>query len=85
MTTMIEGDEYTSLLATWRPVGINDDHAKYLVFDVIQRLVDDARRYRTRALVAEDECTRLNRTIADHELLTDHIVQAIRCGRPNGL
>jgi hypothetical protein len=49
------GDEYTPILNIFRPLGGNDDSFKFMAWDLVQRLVRDARTYRTRALVAEEE------------------------------
>lgn len=76
--TLINGerdviDEYSEVLAQYRPVGIFDDNAdsqSLTVYRTIERLVRDARKYHARADLAEDL---LNRTQIELQALKDRV------------
>ena len=72
--TMINGDEYTMLLDSYRPISFIDngriDHARERAYTDLYRVVSDARKYRTRAEMAEREVESLRRELfnADYRM-----------------
>ena len=81
MSAFEYGDEYTELLNEFRPVGdYHEQRQQFYMYDIIVRLVSDARKYRTRALIAERDCVAMQHDFDRLNKIVDTAVELLRDG-----
>jgi uncharacterized UPF0160 family protein len=70
-----EGDEYTDLLRQYRPDNNESDPHTWGVYNAMALVVRDARTYRTRMQVAEEETNQLRSELTE---VQESVVRLVR-------